>query len=314
MALGTSANQLNYAKKKYYGKFYEHDKFTRWEGEDKVVTISELDPNISFLQRLINSILTRKYQIKFNILNIKRNLFKYISLTLLKKREYKNFDFNINLNNEKIENFSNELKIKGYAFIENFLSDDEHKYLLDTMPSINHFNHLKKVTKHYNAGFLYDYETSLLDKTFNKYPKEYGLKEFYKFLLGEKFKNFYNKLFKTENENCFIATIETTMASKNSYLIPHYDSIVLDDKFKGSFNFIYFIDGYDKNLLDAGATGIYQDNEFKKPLLIPKTMKNSILVYNSKTSNFYHGFKNIDCPFNIYRKTINIHTPVLEKN
>ena len=156
MALGTSANQLNYAKKKYYGKFYEHDKFTRWEGEDKVVTISELDPNISFLQRLINSILTRKYQIKFNILNIKRNLFKYISLILLKKREYKNFDFNINLNNEKIENFSNELKIKGYAFIENFLSDDEHKYLLDTMPSINHFNHLKKVTKHYNAGFLYD--------------------------------------------------------------------------------------------------------------------------------------------------------------
>ena len=97
MALGTSAKELNYAKIKYYGKLYVHDKFTRWEGEDKVVSISDLDPNISFLQRLINSILTRKYQIKFNILNIKRNIFKYVSLILLKKREYKNFDFNISI-------------------------------------------------------------------------------------------------------------------------------------------------------------------------------------------------------------------------
>ena len=61
-------------------------------------------------------------------------------------------------------------------------------------------------------------------------------------------------------------------------------------KFKGGFNFIYFVDGYENNLSSGGATGIYQDNEFKNPLLMPKTIKNSILIYNTKSTNFYHGF------------------------
>ena len=167
MALGTSVNELNYAKKKYYGKFYMHDKFTRWEGEDKSVSISDLDPDISFLQRLINSILTRKYQIKYNILNIKRDICKYTSFFFTRKSQHNSFDFGINLNDELIENFSKELKTKGFVFIENFLSEDGYQYLLKSMPSINHFKHKKKVTKHYNAGFLYDCETSLLEKTSN---------------------------------------------------------------------------------------------------------------------------------------------------
>ncbi len=73
------------------------------------------------------------------------------------------------------------------------------------------------------------------------------------------------------------------------------------------------VDGYENNLPVGGGTGIYQDNEFKKPLLVPKTIKNSVLIYNAKNSDFFHGFRNIDYPKNIYRKTINLQLALNKK-
>ena len=288
MATGFSNNELNYARKKYYGKFHFVGK------------------NISFFQKLINITLARIYYIKYSILNIKREIYKSIDIFFFSKKSQKlDFNFNLNLDDESIAKISKELKTKNFTFIENFLSEDSYQFLLNSWPDINHFNHIKKIIKHYNVGFKYEYVVLPLEKTFKKYPKEFGLKQFYKFLISEKFKNFYNKLLKTENEDYFTVTILSSMASNNSYLIPHYDGITKDSEFKSGYNFIYFVDGYEENLSAGGATGIYQDNEFKIPLLIPKTIKNSVLIYNTKSTNFYHGFKNINCPSNIYRKTIN---------
>ena len=58
---------------------------------------------------------------------------------------------------------------------------------------------------------------------------------------------------------------------------------------KTSINCIHFIDGNDNDVEFSGGTGIYEDNEFKKKIFVPKSLKNSILIYNSKKS-FYHGF------------------------
>ena len=82
-------------------------------------------------------------------------------------------------------------------------------------------------------------------------------------------------------------------------------------KFNGlSDCFIYFVDGCNINPELSGATGMYVDNEFKNPLFIPNTLKNSCLIYNS-SSKFFHGFQKIDTPNNVTRKTINFHfTPV----
>ena len=59
------------------------------------------------------------------------------------------------------------------------------------------------------------------------------------------------------------------------------------------YNFIYFIDGNNENAEFSGATGIFKDNEFKKPIFVPKNLKNTCLVYNS-TDNFFHGFKLVE--------------------
>jgi hypothetical protein len=288
MATGFSNNELNFARKKYYGNLH---------------FVSE---NISFFQKIINITLAYIYFLKYSVLNIKRKIYRSLDIFFInKKNQNKNFHFRINLDNDSIEKISKELKSKNFIYIENFLSEDSYQFLLKSWPNINHFDHIKKIIKHYNIGFMYNYKNLSIDKTFKRYPQEFGLKQFYKFLISTRFKIFYDKLLKTKDEDYFTATILSSMASKNSYLIPHYDGVSKDNKFKNGYNFIYFVDGYEKNLSAGGATGIYQDNEFKKPLLIPKTIKNSILIYNTKSTEFYHGFKNINCPSNIYRKTIN---------
>ena len=169
MATGFSKNELNYARKKYYGKFHVFDE------------------NNNILQKLINFSLTRTYYTKYTILNAKRKIFKLIKILFLKEKELENFNFNVNLSDETIQKISNELKTKDYTYAENFLSEESYQFLLKSWPDINHFNHIKKVIKHYNAGFKYDHETISLEKTFKAYPEKFGLSQFYKFLISEKF-------------------------------------------------------------------------------------------------------------------------------
>ena len=92
------------------------------------------------------------------------------------------------------------------------------------------------------------------------------------------------------------------MAPNDSYLIPHVDGI--GKYLNSAYNFIYFLDGNNKNTALSGATGIYKDNNFKEPLIIPSTLKNSLLIYES-TEIFYHGFDFTKMPNDVYRKTVN---------
>lgn len=246
--------------------------------------------------------------IRFSILNFKRTIFKSLNTFYFsRKKQQENIEFNINLDKEKISQAADELKMRDFTYIENFLTNESYQSLLKHWPNINHFYHLKKITKHYNVGFKYDPKNLTIDKTFKNYMSKYTLKQFYSFLISEKFKKFYEKLINIKDDDFHVGSILSTMASNNSYLMPHYDGVSHNSSFKKGYNFIYFIDGYEKDSIPEGATGIYQDSEFKLPILIPKTIKNSLLIYNTNSTNFYHGFKNIVCPKNIFRKSINCH-------
>mgnify|MGYP001220617321 CR=1 FL=1 len=58
MAVNFSENQLNFARKKFYGNLY--------------VTKT----NLNFFDKLLNKILILIYQFKFNLVNIKRKIFR----------------------------------------------------------------------------------------------------------------------------------------------------------------------------------------------------------------------------------------------
>ena len=68
MATGFSNNELNYARKKYYGKLHFVGK------------------NINFFQKLINITLARIYYVRYSILNIKRKIYKSLDIFFLTKK------------------------------------------------------------------------------------------------------------------------------------------------------------------------------------------------------------------------------------
>ena len=69
----------------------------------------------------------------------------------------------------------------------------------------------------------------------------------------------------------------------------------------GDLEYIYYIwSDYDKETWIS----IFEDNSFAKPIITPKTMKNSILIYKS-TEKLFHGFDFTKLPKNFYRKTVN---------
>ena len=119
MAISMSNNQLNYARKKFYGNFY--------------ITKT----NLSFADKLINKILIGVYLFKFTLVNFKRRIYRIIYTQFNKKSDQKIINFSINLDKKSIEEISNNLKSNNFTFVENFLSEESYKYLINSWPNIN---------------------------------------------------------------------------------------------------------------------------------------------------------------------------------
>ena len=210
MATSFSENEFNILCKKFYGNFYK------------------IKTNKNFTERLVNLIFRYIYLFKYTLLNIKREIFRLFIINLNKKNEIKNFNFKINLDDSYIEKISQELQSDGYLFIENFLEKETHKNLLKSWPNINYFNHVKKITKHYNVGF--QYKGNNFSKIFSNFGKFNNFYKAYEFLISDEFKKFYNKLLLFENKNYVISDISSSMATKGANLICHQDGIINSEK------------------------------------------------------------------------------------
>tara|TARA_B100001057_G_scaffold362511_1_gene365081 strand:+ start:4355 stop:5221 length:867 start_codon:yes stop_codon:yes gene_type:complete len=281
MAVNFSENQLNFARKKFYGKFY--------------VTKSRLN----FFDKLLNKILILIYQFKYNLVNIKRKTCRLLIFQTKNKSNKKSVNFSLNLSEVSIQKYSEDLKTKNFTFIENFLSKETYEYICNNWPSINYFDHNKKIIKHYNTRRIWS-----IEKKFSEFKDPYNLRLYFEFMLSNEFKKFYQNLVKFEDKEYEIRAISSAMAPQGSYLIPHIDGIIRNTEDKKNYNFIYFLNGFDENPILGGGTGFYKDNEFELPIFIPSTIKNSLVIYN-QCEDFYHGFRLIDCPKNIVRKSIN---------
>ena len=202
MAIQMSENQLNYARKKFYGKFYV------------------IKDNLSFFDKLINKFLIYLYLIKYSLVNMKRKFFRYINL-LFAKENKEIIEFSLNLNDNSIEKISHDLRTKNFSYIENFMSKESHKYLLNNWPDINYFNHNKKIIKHYNSKAEWSSKNSQSTLSGSQ-----NLKKFYSYLLSGEFKKFFDKLISFENKDYKLCAISASMASNDSYLIPHIDGVI----------------------------------------------------------------------------------------
>ena len=88
-------------------------------------------------------------------------------------------------------------------------------------------------------------------------------------------------------------SIIASNAQEKSFLAPHMDTIASIKDYKNKMiNCIFFVKGNDGDIEYSGVTGLYKDNNFEDKIFQPKTINNSILIYNS-TTEFFHGFKTL---------------------
>ena len=118
MAVLFSETQLNYARKKFYGKFY---------------TIKNNLKDLNFLQKLINKTLIFLYLTKYTLVNFKRKIYRFINILFNKKSGEKIINFSLNLDEQSTQKASKDLKLNNFTFIENFLSQESYQYLINTI-------------------------------------------------------------------------------------------------------------------------------------------------------------------------------------
>lgn len=283
MAYNFSDEMADFAKKNAYGDLYC------------------INNNINLARRLINKILVLKLKSKTYLVNLFRKIARI-------KKEKKIIDQNIKIiiNLEKnSELIKNEIESKGYCYIENFLNNEFYEKLNDNYPSHKYFMKPISPFKFYNFGFKYVNEKNDKRKPFfiEEFPYH---KKFYDYIKSLEFEDKLNNIFRLKEKKfgkLRCANVISSLADHGDFLIPHVDDIAEDSKF--SINFIYFVDGLDNNVEYSGATSIYKDNNFKELLLMPKSLKNTCLIYIGTSEDIYHGFKLMKK--NTFRKALTFH-------
>ena len=236
-----------------------------------------------------------------------KNFYSFFKIQFLKKdfiqKNKKLSILKINLSTDlNYDELKNQFSNNNYCFVENFFPEDVHTSLKNNFPPPDFYLEPENPLKNYKTGFNY----STINK--KKYDEKKGIKymelfpvleQIYDFIKNSsELKNFVNNV--TANKDYQNCNLLTTYSTEGSYLIPHIDTVINSDDFKNVVNFIYFVDGGEVPEY-SGATGIYKDNEFNIPLLIPKSLKNSVLIYDTKKP-YFHGFKIMKK--NMFRKAI----------
>jgi hypothetical protein len=272
-------------------------------------------PNLKniFLKKIIRIILIRllrpirKVKFYFTI-SILHPLLFYFLPNLRNKNNL------ITVSVKKLSQYSDDYNKKNFIFLENFIDINFYNKLLNDFPNKIYFKHKNDPTKFYYWGFEY----------LSEIPKKYlhfdgqliskfaFVEKYYNFILSDLFRENFKKLIQPKDTKLKfffnVLSINATYADSGSFLIPHKDSAYLSDKSELVHNCIHFIDGNDANIEDSGGTGLYLDNQFQKKVLIPSTLKNSLLIYNTK-ANLFHGFNFINK--NSFRKAFAFQ--ILEK-
>ena len=254
---------------------------------------------------LISSNLENKYEKKI-FLKLKLKYWRFFSkfrkiLRIFKKPFYEkiyfnniSFDTEI-INKKKFLESSIFYKQNSYCFVENILDESFYSNLLKNFPPKEFFLPPRHITKQYNFGFKWIYnenETDLKTDYFHE------VNHFFQVLKSAYFLDLLN-LFTNDQNIRLLYSYILTLANKGAILLPHKDSITnLDEKTtlskkETALNMIFFIKGKRNSDGNIGGTGIYLDNEFKKPIFIPKNLNNSLLIYRSD-ANFFHGFDEME--------------------
>ena len=184
---------------------------------------------------------------------------------------------------DRFEHGKAHFREHGWAYIEDFFSDSMHSTILGNWPDLCWFELKANPSKSYDFGPHW---------TKRQKNRVIGI--------GEAFYSGFDCLSSEEfarrvSEFCGDGVRRATggphavWARPGSHLLPHLDDVSV---FGNSIvNFVIFIDGSSPSL-SSGGTSFFATNTFDQPLFVPRTLRNSALVYSTGAS-VYHGFPKV---------------------
>jgi hypothetical protein len=186
-----------------------------------------------------------------------------------------------------------------WLFIEDFLPNDFYLRVASDWPSMRWFQPLnrRQVSKTYDSAF----KTYVKSEPDVLVPK--ALSHVYRFFSSKEFESQISSLsVDSESMQCYWLT--TINSYWGSGLAPHRDTPDIDSSGRDRrINIIYFVDSNGEGW-EAGGTAILATNNFSEPVFIPRTLKNSVLIYETGAP-FFHGFPPIK--FGKFRRVLTAH-------
>lgn len=172
----------------------------------------------------------------------------------------------------------------GWAFVENFIPNQDYKEVLSSWPSTRWFDPLtfKTTSKTYDTAFkFYTEKDSYVQVTG-------GVKRVYEIFSSKKFEDALSGLCNdSRRRKCYYLTVNR--AYWGTGLAPHKDTPDVDSAGVDSrVNFIYFVKAKGDSW-DAGGTSILRTNDFTDPIFKPQNLNNTLLIYRTG-DDFFHGF------------------------
>ena len=197
---------------------------------------------------------------------------------------------------------NNDLATKGFLFVENFLDTKSYELLLKNWPKTRWFEPLRfrQNGKSYDSGLRWNDATNRYDTTIEKNPLILAL---YKKLRSQDFCNNLSAISKDGISRKNFSLL-LTQSYSHSYLTPHQDSMGPATKINDSLiNIVFFVEANGEGW-EAGGTSIFADATFENPILIPRNLNNTALLYRT-SDQVWHGFPKIK--FRKFRKTVLAH-------
>jgi len=263
-------------------------------------------PNLKnkFLKKIIKfvliNVLSQIRKVKFYFTVSILHPFLFYFFIQLKNKNLKNKNNLITISVKELSQYSDDYNEKNFVFIKNFIDINFYNKLLNDFPNKIYFKHKNDPTKFYYWGF--EYLSELSNKKYLNFDEKLLSKftfvdQYYNFILSDLFCENFKKItqykYVKSKFSLKVLSINATYAASGAFLIPHKDSAYILDNSELVHNCIHFIDGNDADIEESGGTGLYLDNQFQKKVFIPSTLKNSLLIYNTK-ANLFHGFNFIN--------------------
>lgn len=189
-----------------------------------------------------------------------------------------------------LERAATHFQTHNWAYIQNILSEEFHKEVIENWPKKFYFDPPNTLAKSYDAGFHWNYGRSPDFRRFDPYNQNPIVAKFLNYLRAPEFsKRISNFVGINKEFTCYSLTMNQTLTG--TQVIPHKDGIQDDPRKRADINIVFFINGTGGK--NSGNLSLFQDREGEQSIVEPDNLKNSCLIYDTM-ADFYHGFKPVE--------------------